>query len=91
MNNQEMELKARELRQMRRMKEELDAEIVALEDAIKAEMTSRNVDMLVAGEYKIKWSIYTTNRFDTTRFRNEHADLAAAYTKATQCRRFTIS
>lgn len=91
MSIHEMETTVRELRELRRLKEELDTEIASLEDTIKAEMTSRNTDTLLAGEYRVKWSFYTATRFDTTRFKKEHADLAASYTKTTESRRFTIS
>ena len=34
---------------------------------------------------------YTASRFDSTRFRKDHAELAAAYTKQTTARRFSIN
>ena len=87
----EIESKARELQELRRMKEELEAEISALEDNIKAEMTARQTEDLTAGAYCIKWTSYETSRFDTTRFKKEHADLASAYTRITTARRFSIN
>lgn len=91
MSIKEMETTVRELRELRRMKEELDSEIANLEDTIKAEMTNRDVDTLIAGEYKVKWTAYESSRFDATRFKKEHADLAAQYVKITSSRRFTIA
>ena len=46
MSINEMDSKVQELRELRRMKEELEAEITAAEDTIKSEMTARNVDTL---------------------------------------------
>ncbi len=87
----ELETKAREIRELRRMKEELEEEITSLEDKVKAEMTTRQVDEMVAGEYRIKWTPYQTSRFDAAAFKKDHEDLAAAYTKVTESRRFSIN
>ena len=89
MSNPNMESQIKELLELRRMKEELEDAITAAEEAIKAVMGDEEV--LLAGAFKVTWTPYTTSRFDSTRFKKEHADLAAAYTKQTTSRRFTIS
>lgn len=91
MSTKDIESKVKELQELRRMKEELEAEATALEDTIKAEMTARQTEDMTAGAYRIKWSSYETSRFDTTRFKKDHADLAATYTKAVSARRFSIN
>ena len=91
MSTKDMESKAKELQELRRMKEELDAEIATLEDTIKAEMTARETEDMTAGAYRIKWTSFQASRFDSTRFKKDHADLAAAYTKTTTTRRFSIN
>ena len=91
MSNHDIETTARELQELKHMKEELEAEITSLEDLIKAEMTVRNTDDLTAGAYRIKWTTYQSRRFDSTRFKKDHAELAAAYTKTTTARRFSIN
>ena len=88
MCNPSMETKVHELMELKRMKEELEAEITAAEDVIKAVMGDEQ--LLLAGAYKVSWTPFTTTRFDSTRFKKEHADLAAAYTKATTYRRFSV-
>lgn len=90
MSTKELENKARELRELKRLREELDAEITAAEDEIKAHMTAANTDALTAGEYRITWKAVTSSRFDSTRFKKDHAELAAAYTKTTTARRFLV-
>ena len=90
MSIREIEAKAKELRELKRMAEELSAEITAIEDEIKAHMTAANADTLTAGEYRITWKEVSSSRFDSTRFKKDHADLAAAYTKVTTCRRFLV-
>ena len=88
MSNPNMESKIRELMELKRMREELDAEITAAEDEIKRIMG--NDDTLLAGAYKVTWTPYTSTRFDSARFKRDHAELAAAYTRTTTARRFTV-
>ena len=88
MSNPGMESTVKELLELKRMKEELEAEIVSLEDQIKAVMGDE--ETLLAGAFKVTWTPYTTSRFDSTRFKKDHADLAAAYTKTTTTRRFSV-
>ena len=88
MSNPNMESKVKELLEFKRMKEELEAEITSMEDEIKAVMGEE--ETLLAGAFRVTWTPYTSSRFDSTRFRKEHADLAAAYTKTTTARRFSV-
>lgn len=61
------------------MLEELEAEIMTIEDEIKSCMgTEKN---LLVGSYKASWTTYTSSRFDSTLFKNDHAELSAAYAK----------
>ena len=73
------------------MIEELKAEADAVRDTIKAEMTERNTEELIAGQYIIRWTSVLSNRFDTTGFKKMYADLYKEYTKQIASRRFTIS
>ena len=88
MSNPNMEKKVKELMELKRLKEELEAEITAAEDEIKRIMGDE--ETLLAGAFKVTWTPYTTTRFDSARFKRDHAELAAAYTKATTVRRFTV-
>jgi len=83
-----MESKVKDLMELRRMKEELEAEISAAEDEIKSIMGDE--ETLLAGAFKVTWTPYTSSRFDSTRFRKDHAELAAAYMKTTTSRRFSV-
>ena len=88
MSDHNMEPKVKELLELKRMKEELENEITALEDEIKNRMGDE--ETLMAGAFKETWTPYTTSRFDSARFKKDHAELAAAYTKTTTTRRFTV-
>lgn len=87
----ELNGKIKELRSLRRMADELAGEIEALQDAIKAEMTARNVDTLTGDDWKVTWKAITSNRLDTTALKKELPDIAARYTKASVSRRFTLA
>ena len=91
MSTNELTSKVRELKELKMMAEELDAEMTAIEELIKAEMTARQTDELITGEYKIRWKKVVSNRVDTTAIKKELPDVAARYTKATETRRFTIA
>lgn len=89
MSNPTMESKVKELLELKRMKEELEAEITSLEDEIKTVMGDE--ETLLAGAFKVSWKTFTSSRFDSSRFKRDHAELAAAYTKITTARRFSIN
>lgn len=89
MSINELKTKAAELKELKAMREELDAEITAIEDEIKAEMGEQ--EQIIAGPFKITWKAVASSRFDSARFKKDHADLAAAYTKTTTARRFTVA
>ena len=88
MSNPNMETKVKELLELKRMKEELEAEITSMEDEIKAVMGEE--ETLLAGAFKVTWTPYTSSRFDSVKFKKDYAELAAAYTKTTTTRRFSV-
>ena len=89
MDINEMESKARELRQLQALIEEAQQEAEAIKDAIKAAMG--NSESVVAGEYKITWKPVTSARIDTSARRTALPDVAAAFTKETTVRRFCVA
>ena len=89
MSINEIKNKAEELKELKAMREELDAEIAAIEDEIKREMGDK--ETLIAGAFKITWKAITSSRFDSTAFKKAMPELAAQFTKTTTTRRFTIA
>ena len=89
MSNPNMESIVKELLELKRMKEELEAEITAMEDEIKKVMGDE--ELLTAGAYKVSWKTFTSSRVDTTALKKELPDIAAHYTKKTTARRFSIN
>lgn len=89
MSINEMEVMARELRQLQALIEEAQAEAEALKDEIKAAMGDR--ESVQAGEYKITWKEVTSARIDTTALKKALPDVAARFTKETTARRFLVA
>ena len=89
MSISEMEVKARELRQLQALIEEAQAEAEAIKDAIKAAMGDS--ESVQAGEYRITWKSVTSSRIDTSALRKALPDVAERFMKETITRRFVIS
>ena len=89
MSIKELEAKALELKELQRMQEELEAEITATQDAIKAAMGDR--EEITAGVFKITWKPVTSSRLDTTAIKKELPELAERFTKTTTTRRFLVA
>ena len=89
MSNPTLENPIHEILDLKRMREELDAEITTLEDSIKAVMGDEEI--LTAGAYKVSWKTFTSSRVDTTALKKAMPDVAAQFTKQTTARRFSIN
>ena len=87
----ELNSKVKELRELRRMADELQQEIDGLTDQIKAVMTERDTDTLTGADWKATWKPVTSNRIDTAAIKKELPDIAARYTKASVSRRFVLA
>lgn len=88
MTTTEMITKLTELQELKRMQDELAAEIEAAQDEIKAAMG--DAEDLIAGAFRVTYKPVTTSRLDTKALQHDHPDLAAQYQKTTTTRRFTV-
>ena len=91
MSVMELTSKVRELKVLKAMAEELQAEITTIEDVIKAEMTAQGTEELAVDIFKVRWTTVKSNRFDTTAFKSTHKDLYDQYTKETVTKRFSVA
>ena len=91
MSNQEMQSKVNELRELRRMAEELDAEIMAIQDSIKAHMTAIGAEELAGTDYRITWKTVTSSRLDAAALRKAAPELCERFTKTASTRRFCVA
>ena len=89
MSNPNLTPKITELMELKRMRDELDAEIQAAEDEIKAAMGDD--DTLLAGPFKVSWKTITSSRLDSTALKKALPEIAARFMKQTTTRRFSIN
>jgi predicted phage-related endonuclease len=88
MSNPNMESKVKELMELKRMKEELEAEITAMEDEIKSVMGDE--ETLLAGAFKVDWKTVITSRIDTAALKKVMPEIAERFMKQTTTRRFCV-
>ena len=81
-------VKVRELMELKRLSEELQAEIDALQEAVKDFMGEE--ETMIAGAFKVSYKTVTSSRLDSTALRRELPDVSARYMKQTTMRRFSI-
>ena len=81
--------KVQELMELRRMAEELQSEIDALQEAVKDFMGSE--ETMIAGAFKVSYKSITSSRLDSAALKRDLPIVAALYTKQIITRRFTVS
>ena len=79
MSINEMDSKVKELRELRRMADELAAEIEAITDTI------------TGADWKVTWKMVTSSRLDTTALKKAAPELAQQFTKTITSRRFCVA
>lgn len=91
MSMNELEAKVAELRELRRMADELAAEITATEDELKAYMTANSTEELYGPSFKITWKPVTSSRLDSKTLKAAAPELWERFSKSTTTRRFIIA
>lgn len=91
MTKTEIQEKVSELRELRRMADELNAEITSIEDALKRQMMDLNTDTLCGDDFKISWKTVTSSRLDSKALKAVVPELYSRFVKETTSRRFSIA
>ena len=91
MSMNELQNKVDELRALRRMADELAAEIAATENELKAYMTANNADELHGPSFKITWKEVTSSRLDGKALKAAAPTIWEQFTKQTTTRRFILA
>ena len=90
--NAKVNAKVKELRELRRMAAELEAEIESIQDQLKAHMAAQGVEELTGSDFKVSWKPVKSRRFDKNRMIATFGqDCYDSFCKVTTSRRFTIS
>lgn len=91
MSKTELQKKVDELRELRRMADDLNAEISSIEDDLKSHMTGLNTDTLYGDNFKITWKEVTSTRLDSKALKAAVPELYERFSKATTSRRFVVA
>ncbi len=86
-----MNAKVKELRELKRMADELDGEIEAIQDEIKATMTEQGTDTLTGIDWKITWKTVTSKRLDSKALKAAMPDVVEQFTKESASKRFLLA
>ena len=91
MSINEMDSRVKELRELRRMADELAAEIENITDSIKADMDAEGVDTINGTDWRVTYKAVTSSRIDTGALKKALPDLAQQFTRVTTARRFSLA
>ena len=91
MSKNELIAKIEQLKEWEAILEEAQNEVEALRDSIKQQMLEEETEELMVGTYIVRWTSILSNRFDSTAFKKEHAELYKSFTKQVASKRFTIA
>ena len=91
MSINELDMKVKELRELRRMADELAAEIEAVQDSIKSQMDAQGVDTPAGADWKVTWRPLTSTWLDSSALKKELPEIAARFMKQTATRRFVLA
>jgi predicted phage-related endonuclease len=91
MSTNELDMKVDQIRELKRMIEEAEAEITSIEDTIKAQMIELDTDTMNGNRSKVTWKETSTTRIDSKALKKELPDVAARYSTTTTYRRFLIA
>ena len=91
MSMNDLENKVAELRELRRMQEELAAEIAATEDSLKAYMTENGTDTLHGPSFKITWKEVAGCRLDSKALKAQAPTIWEQFSIQTTSRRFILA
>lgn len=89
MSNPEYIALCTQYQELKRLKEEITAEMDGIADQIKNAMG--NAETVTAGQYKIRHTTVNGSRLDSAALKKALPDIAARFTVATVQKRFTIN
>ncbi len=91
MSNSTLTARVHELRELKRMADEINAQMEAITDEIKAHMTAENKEEISGTDWKCTWKNVKSTRFDSKTFKAENKALYDRYSVTTTTRRFSIA
>jgi len=77
--------------ELKAIRDAADAEMEAIASGFKKELDRRGTEVMEVGDKTVRWTSYVKNQFDSKGFRVACPDEYAAWTKAVESRRFSIT
>lgn len=90
MSTNELHSIIKELKEFKLLKEEAEARIAELENAIKSEMKAQDTAKMVVGEYKCSLAMITANRVDSKALQENRPDIYSLFCKSSTYERLTV-
>ena len=87
MSATEINAKMKELRELRRMADEIEA----VQDNIKSRMDAQGVDILSGSDWKVTWKPVASARLDSSALKKELPEIAVRFMKQATPRRFVLA
>lgn len=87
MSATEINAKMKELRELRRMADEIEA----VQDNIKSRMDAQGVDILSGSDWKVTWKPVASARLDSSALKKELPEIAVRFMKQATTRRFVLA
>ena len=81
----------RKIKELEAEIEKLNKEVEKLKEEVKQEMETQGLNEIEAGDFKVRWTVVTTNRFDSKGFKAVMPELYSKFVKTTESRRFSIA
>ncbi len=91
MSMNELEQKVQNLRELKRLAEELEAEIAATTDELKAYMQANAADELLGPTFHITWKPVSSTRLDGKAVKAANPELWELCSRTTITRRFILA
>lgn len=91
MSEQNLREAIKNYKELQRLAEELEQEMEAVKDAIKAELAQQGVDELTAWEYKVRCTVVKSSRLDTNALRKAAPELCQKFTRSVETKRFCVA
>ncbi len=91
MSKKELCSQIKNLRELNRMADELNAEIEAVKDSIKTLMSEQGVDTLTGDDFKVTWKTISSNRLDSKALKAALPDVYNQFCKTTTSKCFVLA
>ena len=86
-----IENRIKKIKDLEAQKKKIEAEISALKDEIKEDMTEKGVDECQTKNFVVRWKKIVSSSFDSKKFKSENPDIYSLYLVQGSCKRFTIN